>query len=134
MTVVSRATGQAVVIDPQALVSVMAITDERVRLGVRCPADWEVHQIELDSLKRGGGDRPWRKAPDPLWEKPASRPDESADAAHSRAGERRTRFFVLPPNGGLKIGPHIRLHVTEIAERFALLAIDGVADEQVREV
>ena len=134
MKVVSRAAGQAVVIEPEALVLVIAIEDERVRLGVRCPADWEVRQIELDSLKRGPGSRPWRAAPDPLWQAPESSRDQPAAAPASPSSERRTRFFLLPANGGLKIGPLIRLQVAAVKERFAVLGIDGVADEQVREV
>jgi sRNA-binding carbon storage regulator CsrA len=132
--VVSRAAGQALSIGGHAIVSVSRIEDGYVRLGVRCPGDWEVRQIELDGLKRGGNTRPWRKPPDPIWHGFSRLEADGADASAAESAGRRSCFFVLPVNGGLKIGPVIHLQVTNVKKRFALLGIDGVAEDEVLEV
>jgi len=135
-----------VTVGRETIVTLLRIAAGRARIGLRCPAGWRVEQLELAELKRDRNARPWRASAEPIWKAPreAQHPGENTFAgagvtgAHSAAtpetDDRRTRFFELPPNGALKIGPAIRVRVADLTERVAIFEIDGVADDEIEAV
>lgn len=130
MRSVSRAKDQSIAIGRETLVSLVRIDGGRARVGLRCPAGWDVEQIELAELKRDRDARPWRRPVEPIWQSLRDEPRGEAAASD----ERLTRFFELPANGALKIGPAIRVRVADVTPRVAVFEIDGVADDEIEEV
>jgi sRNA-binding carbon storage regulator CsrA len=127
---VPRAKDQAIAIGSKALLSVLRIDAGRVRIGLRCPAEWPVEQLELAELKLAKEGRPWRRPLEPIWHAPPASPSATAEAGVKRS----TRFFELPVNGALKIGPAIRVRVAGLTDRVAVFEIDGAADEEIEAV
>lgn len=131
MRSVSRAKDQSLTIGPETIVSVVRVGAGRVRLGLRCPAQWPVEQLELAELKLSKDARPWRRPAEPIWHSPPEAPAAGADPG---SDERSTRFFELPANGALKIGAAIRIRVADLTDRVAVFEIDGVADGEIEAV
>lgn len=57
MLVLSRKAHEAIVIDDRIVIEVLAVKGNRIRVGIRAPADVRVRRGELEPLAPGAGDK-----------------------------------------------------------------------------